>query len=112
MARRFSCSLSKTFVNIEASKRHVQVGGQCLYDPELIYSMVMCLMDSCDSGLKDVFKHELSPVPASMYNDKGDMRITKSKSILKNNLKVEVSNKRVPSPNLIIDGCAVLWIIH
>ena len=54
-------------------------------------------------------KHELSPVPTSLFLETGDMRPTKSKSILKNSLQVEVSNRNFNVDVAIIDGCAILW---
>ena len=41
------------------------------------------------------------------------MRITKTKSVLKRKLQVEQSSRTLQQPEVvIIDGCAILWIIH
>lgn len=41
------------------------------------------------------------------------MCITKSKSVLKKKLRVEVSGRLCHPPDVIIvDGCAVLWVIQ
>ena len=51
-------------------------------------------------------------MPLSMFYDNGDMRITKSKSILQQKLQVEVSDRICQVPDaIIIDGCAMLWVI-
>ena len=48
-----------------------------------------------------------------MYEDNGEMRITKTKSTLKGKLQVEHSSRTVLKPDsVIIDGCALLWVIH
>ena len=47
-----------------------------------------------------------------MFEDNGDIRICKSKATLKNRLQVEVSSRFVePADVILIDGCAVLWVI-
>ena len=48
-----------------------------------------------------------------MFEDNGDMRITKSKSALKQKLQVEQSSRTLSSPDtIIIDGGALLRIIQ
>ena len=60
----------------------------------------MGLMSSRELDLKNVFNHELAPVPTSLFEDSGDMRLVKSKAT-------------VPAPDVIVlDGCAIMWIIH
>ena len=42
-----------------------------------------------------------------------DLRIAKSKSILKNKLQVEQSAHATGQPDaIVIDGCAILWVVH
>jgi len=50
-------------------------------------------MRSRETDLKELFSHELAPVPTSMFEDNGDMRITKSKSTLKQKLQVVQSSR-------------------
>ena len=53
-----------------------------------------------------------------MFDDNEEMRITKTKSVLKKKLQVEQSSRRVtnelPAEQqvIIIDGCAMIWVIH
>ena len=48
-----------------------------------------------------------------MFDDSGAMRITKTKSVLRQKLQVEQSARTSMQPQiLIIDGCAILWVIH
>lgn len=108
----FHKPLSKKVVTMSASRKHVKVGQEDVYDPNLIYSRVLGLQHVRDVNLKDVMKFELAATP-SMFEENGDMRITKTKSILKKKLQVEVSDRLSSSPDaFIIDGCAVLWVIR
>ena len=56
----------------------------------------------------------MAPVPTAMFTETGELRIGKNKSVLKNHLKVEVSERRIESQNTcsVIDGSAVLYVIH
>ena len=47
----------------------------------------------------------------SMFDDKGHTRIAKSKSELKNDMKVELSQRHTTVSTSFLDGCAVLWTI-
>lgn len=48
-----------------------------------------------------------------MFDDTGEMHLTKSKSTLKTKLQVELINRRsVPPYVIVLDGCAILWVIH
>ncbi len=75
----------------------IKLGSADCFDTNLIYSRVMGLMSSREVDLTDVFSHELAPVPPSMFEDSGDMRITKSKSTLKRKLQVEQSSRTLPT---------------
>ena len=47
-----------------------------------------------------------------MFENNGDMQITKSRSILKQKLQVDECDRICPVPDaIIIDGCAMLWVI-
>ena len=54
----------------------------------------------------------LSPIPTGLFSDSGDMRISKSKSTLKNLTKVDASSRQAAKEATctVIDGCALLWI--
>lgn len=83
-------------------------------DTNLIYSRVIGLQASgLDVDVEDVFAHELSPVPTSMFTDEGKMRVAKSKSTLKQSLKVDSSSTdhREEASTTIIDGAALLWVV-
>ena len=46
-----------------------------------------------------------------MFDESGDMRVAKTKSVLKNKLKVEVPRRHAEIDALFLDGCAVLWVV-
>ena len=95
------------------TKKRIKLGSADCFDTNLIYSRVMGLMSSCDVDLKDVFSHEVAPVPTSMFEDSGDMRITTSKSTLKRKLQVEQSSRPMPThETIVVDGCAILWTLQ
>ena len=98
---------------MSVTKKRIKLGSADCFDTNLIYSRVMGLMSSRDIDLKDVFSHELAPVPTSMFEDSGDMRITKSKSTMKRKLQVEQSSRTLPTPEtIVVDGCSILWTIQ
>ncbi len=79
----------------------------------VIYTRVMGIQQARDVNVGDVLQFELAPVPTSMFNENGDMRVPKSKSTLKRNYQVECSTRLAIRPKVtVIDGCAVLWIVH
>ena len=65
-------------------------------------------------NIHEVLSCELSPVPISLFTPSGVMRISKSKSMLKNSTKIEVSARHASQQQscTVIDGCALLWIPH
>ena len=108
----FHKPISKKVVTMAVSRKHIKVGQVPVYDTNLIYSRVLGLQKVRDISLKDILKFELAPVPPSMFEENGDLRITKTKSVLKRKLQVEISDRACSSPtSIIIDGCAVFWVI-
>ena len=108
----FHKPLTKKTVTMSVSKKQIKVGPADVFDTTLIYSRVLCLQQVHDINIRDVLQYELSPVAPSMFEDNGDIRICKSKATLKNRLQVEVSSRFVePADVILIDGCAVLWVI-
>ena len=90
--------LSNKVVTMSVTKKRIKLGSADCCGTNLIYSIVMGLMSSRDVDLTDVFSHQLAPVPTSMFEDSGDMRITKSKSTLKRKLQVEQLPRTLPTP--------------
>ena len=59
----------------------------------LIFARVTALTSTRAINLNDVLKYELAAVPTSIFDEKsGELRISKSKSILKRRLQVEATN--------------------
>ena len=85
---------------------------QC--DSRLIFARVMALMSTRAINLNDLLKYELAAVPTSIFVEKNcELRISKSKSILKRILQVEVTNpSRGTGDAVVIGGCAILWVFQ
>ena len=72
-------------------KRGADPMEQC--NSGLIFARVTALMSARAINLNVVLKYELAAVPTSIFDEKsGELRISKSKSILKRRLQVEFTN--------------------
>ena len=108
----FYAPISKQVVTMKTGKKSVKVGDKDVYDVHVIYTRILGLQQSRDIDLTDVLKHELSPLPTSVFKETGEMRIATGKASLKNKLKVTVSARHVQPDATIMDGCAILWCVH
>ena len=109
----FNTPIPKQTVTMDVAKKSVRVGDKHVYDVNLIYSRVLGLQQTRSINLSDVLKHELAPVPTSMFKDDGEMRIATTKSEFKKKLQVGVSSRSVDKVDAtVIDGCALLWSVH
>ena len=54
--------------------------------------------------MEDIFRDELALIPTSLLGDAGDMRITKTKSVLNRKLQVEQSGRTLQQPHVVIVG--------
>ena len=108
----FNKTLTKNVTMMTSAKKSIKLDGQPVYDTELIYTRVICLQQYRDIDITDVLSYELSPVPASLFDESGAMR-AQSKAVLKMKLQVEQSSRIQGVPDaVIIDGCAMLWTVH
>ena len=107
----FYDSISKLVVTMDVKQKQLFVGKKRVYDQELIYARVIGLLASArDINIDDVLSFELAAYPPSMFDSDGMMKIGKTKSSLKNKLKVTVSERSCPSCNVLIyDVSAMLW---
>ena len=81
-------------ITMALSRKHIKVGDAKVFDTEAIYARAMGLQSSArDLGTTTLMGHELSPNPTSMFDENGNMRDAKTKSNLKNALKLEVSRR-------------------
>jgi len=75
---------------------------------ELIFSRVTYLLNVRQIELESIFHCELVPVPTSMFQGNGEPRFIKTKSVLKNKLKVETYPCHLKPNIVIIDGGGML----
>ena len=94
--------------------KHIKVRESKVINTEVIYARAMGLQNSAQEIVPEkLLSYELSPVPTSMFNEKGQMRPATTKSNLKNALKIETSNRFSEGSvdAIFLDGCAIMWII-
>ena len=110
----FHDSIQKIVTTMALSRKHIKVGDAKVFDTDTIYTRAMGLQSSArDLDTTTLMGHELSPIPTSMFDENGNMRDAKTKSNLKNALKVEVS-RWLAEQNVqttFLDECAVLWVV-
>ena len=107
--------ISKRVKTAAENKKHIVLGNKKLYDTSMIYSRVIGIQASSrDIDIENVLSHELAPVPTSMFEDSGTMRLCKGKSDLKNRLAKEASSRCSISSvtSIVLDGSAILWVVH
>ena len=108
----FNKTLTKNVTMMTSAKMSIKLDGKPVYGTELIYTRFICLQQYRDIDITDVLSYELSPVPASLFDESGAMR-AQSKAVLKTKLQVEQSSLVQGVPDaVIIDGCAMLWTVH
>ena len=96
------------------SRKHIKIGDAKVFETETIYARAMGLQSSArDLDATRLMGHELLPIPMSMFDENGNVRYAKTKSNLKNALKVEVSRRPAEQDvqATFLDGCAVLWVV-
>ena len=99
--------IQKKVETMAVMKKSIKVGENKICDTNLIFSRVIGLQSSSrDVDIKAVLSFELSPIPTALFTDSGEMRISKSKSVLKNATKIEVSARQVTQDSTctVIDG--------
>ena len=98
---------------MSVNRKALKVGSTRVVDANLIYNRVLGLHQSQGIQLDKVLHHELAPLPTSMLDETGIMRLSTTKYTLKNKLQVEVPCRLTHEPQAtIMDGCAILWIIN
>ena len=92
------CLLGQLVVTMDVKKNHVLVGKERVYDQELIYARVICLVASSREinfnlslSFDYVLAIELAAYPPSMFNADGKENVATYKSTLKHKLQVTIS---------------------
>ena len=95
-------------------KKSVPVNDVEIIDTSLIYSCVIAMQLTNEAmTVENIFKYELSPIPTTLFNDEGEMRVANSKSDLKPLLETKVSSRGLAKPDLtVIDGSAILLVVN
>ena len=92
-------------------KRVVDTMEQC--DLGLIFARVTALMSTRAIKLNVMWKYELAAVPTSIFDEKSvEIRISRTKSILKRKHQVEVTNPSIGIRDaVVIGGCAIQYSV-
>lgn len=110
----FHDTIPKLVKTMALSRKHVKMGDTEVFETEIIYARAMCVQSSPQSlDTNILLSHELAPYPTSMFDPNGHMREAKTKSNLKNAIKVEVPSRHAEQGigASFLDGCAVLWVV-
>ena len=111
----FHEKISRKIKTLSEMRKSIKVGESKVFDTELIFSRLVCLQASSrEVNLKELLAYELAPIPTSLFSENGSMRVAKSKSVLKQLLKVDVSARatRYDISRAIIYGSAILYTIR
>ena len=74
-------TISKWITTISDCKKHIKIGTKKIFDTTVIYSQVIGIQASSrDINIENVLTHELAPVPTSMFDASGMMRICQTSS--------------------------------
>ena len=95
----FHEAIQKRVKTMEVMKKAVTVKGKAIYDMEVLFAQLLVVGQQRGIDLKDVFDHELSPVPPSLIDEYGCLR-KGDKSVLVKRLGVPDSN--AICPNIVI----------
>ena len=112
--RGFHDTIPKLVNTMALSCKHLKVGDVKVFDTEIIYARAMGVQSSMRSlDPNNLLSHELAPYPAAMFEPNGHMHEAKTKSNLKNALKVESSSRHAEQgiDATFLDGCAILWVV-
>ena len=92
----FDETVHRRLTTMAVSQNHIKVSEMKMFDIEMIYDRAMALQCSQQNyDTNNLMAHELSPRPASMFDDSGAMKVAKTKAVLSNDLKVEVARIHV-----------------
>ncbi len=96
-------------VTLESTKRPVKISGKSVFDIEKLYGCMLVINQKRNLSLDTLFDYELSPVPASLFDDYGSMR--------KGDKGTLVSSIGIPAVHLdpiqveILDGGGFLYCV-
>ena len=93
---RFRSPIKNEIVTMKSSKKFVKAGEVEIFNTEVIYSRVMCLLSIGRIELEEVLKYELSPDPLSLFDSNGEMRHSTSKT----DLKKQASNRNISTTSI------------
>ena len=88
----FHDKISSPVITMAAARKSTKLGGSKTFDTEVIFNQTLGIIIIISSGnfvLQTLFRHELAPIPTSLFQEDGNMQLVSSKSKLKTFLAVE-----------------------
>ena len=91
MANKFQHNTDQDCELDDSTKKCIKLDEKSVYDSKLIYTRVICLPQYRYIDITYVLSYELSPVPASLFDETGAMRAQAQAvmKILRKKLQVE-----------------------
>ncbi len=110
----FHQPLKKKVRTMKENKKKTTTVAAEQFESGLMFARALALMNSRDIKVEYILSYELASVPTSMFDEiTRNLRIAKSKSLLKNKLQVKQSARATGQPDAIVmDDCAILWVVH
>ena len=94
-------------------KKNKKVAVKNSFNSELTFSRVLYLLGTEQLDFSELFNYELAPVLTLLFQDTGESRLTSSKAILQNKMKVELSSRGISPDTVLVDGSGMLHLsIH
>ena len=108
MAAELHIPLKKKIITMDVAKKGLKIEDAFEYNMERLYARLLVLSQTRDISLQELFKYELSPVPASLFDDYGLTR-KGNKSVMVNKLAVFASNDLENITLELVDGNEELY---
>lgn len=103
----FHKKITKQVKTMQNMKKSVVIKGMPVYDMEAIFARLLVVGQQRGIDLKDVFQHELSPVPPALIDEFGCLR-KGDKSALVKRLGCPIENALSPDV-LLVDASQLLY---
>ena len=106
--------LSSKVVTMTVPRGKKKKNGIETFNTDLIFSSVLYLLGTNQLDFSTLFNFGLAPFPTALFDDSGDARYPKSKAVLMNSMKVEISTGGITLDTVLVDGggmlhAAVYW---
>ena len=103
----FYKTLHSRIITLESTKKSVKIGDKAVFDVEKLYGRMLVINQKWNLSLETMFQYELSPIPASLFNEYGHMR-EGDKAVLASKIGVTEESQDVVTDVTVADGNMLL----